>query len=347
MRNMNSQGDTEAATLRDIVEIVRSHPGLTGKAGLKLVSEVLGASDWVQGPGDDTAAVPQAPSSQDTFVLAAGEAIYPPLLRADPCSAGMAAVIANVNDVAAMGGRPLGIVDTIVAPEATARLILEGMNTAARMYHVPILGGHLTILDDADPSLSAFIVGHAQHLLSATSVARGQALLLACCLDGTMRADFPFFSSSRERGDRLAHDIETLAVLADTGRCLAAKDVSMAGLLGSLAMLLEPTGCGATVVLDKVPRPAGVPLNRWVQAFPQFSFLLCAPPAAVPACRQAFAERGLTCEEIGGIDGSGELKLQLGSRRHMLLDLSAGPVTGLRREPATAPGNQPTGPSHG
>lgn len=334
MRGMNGQRDTDAATLRDIVETVRSHPGLTGKAGLKLVSEVLGASDWVQGPGDDTAAVPQAPSSQETFVLAAGEAIYPPLLRADPCSAGMAAVIANVNDVTAMGGRTLGIVDTIVAPERIARLLLEGMNTAARMYHVPILGGHLTILDDADPSLSAFVVGQAQRLLSVTHVAPGQTLLLACCLDGTMRPDFPFFSSSQQRGDRLAGDVETLAVLADAGQCLAAKDVSMAGLLGSLAMLLEPTRCGATVDLDQVPRPAGVPLSRWVQVFPQFSFLLCAPPAAVPVCRQAFAARGLTCAEIGGIDGSGELRLQLGSQRHMLLDLSADPVTGLRRKPA-------------
>ena len=158
-----------------------------------------------------------------------------------------------------------------------------------------------------------------------------------------MRANFPFFSSSQERGDRLAHDIETLAVLADTGRCLAAKDVSMAGLLGSLAMLLEPTGCGATVVLDKVPRPPGVPLNRWVQAFPQFSFLLCAPPAAVPACRQAFAEpaRSHLRRKLVTSTEAGELKLQLGSRRHMLLDLSADPVTGLRREPALTPPGKP------
>lgn len=344
---MTSQGDSDAAMLRDIVDMVRSHPGLTGKASLRLISEVLGPGDWVKGPGDDTAAIPQAPSSRETFVLAAGEAIYPPLLRADPCSAGMAAVIANVNDVAAMGGRPLGIVDTIVAPEQTARLILEGMSTAARMYDVPILGGHLTIVDDADPSLSAFVVGRADHLLSVTRVTDGQVLLLACCLDGTMRADFPFFSSSQERGDRLAHDIETLAVLADEGRCLAAKDVSMAGLLGSLAMLLEPTGCGATVFLDKVPRPAGVPLNRWVRAFPQFAFLLCAAPAAVPACREAFAARGLTCEEIGGVNGSGQLQLQLGSRQQMLLDLSAAAVTGLRRESVpNAPGNQPGGTNH-
>jgi hypothetical protein len=94
--------------------------------------------------------------------------------------------------------------------------------------------------------------------------------------------------------------------------------------------------------------PGGSAAESMGAGLPPFSFLLCAPPAAVPACRQTFAERGLTCEQIGGVDGSGELKLQLGSRRRMLVDISAGPVTGLRREPAPAPpGNQPAGPSHG
>lgn len=195
---MNGQGDTDAATLAGIAETVRSHPGLAGKAGLKLVSQALGASDWVSGPGDDTAATWQPPSGRETFMLAAGEAIYPPFLRTDPCSAGMAAVIANVNDAAAMGGRPLGIVDTIIASERIARQILEGMSAAAK---------------------------------------------------------------------------------------------------------------------------------------------------AVPACRRAFAARGLACAEIGGIDRSGELALQLVSRRQMALDLSADLVTGLRRGPA--PGNERAGPGLG
>jgi uncharacterized protein len=326
---MDNRINHRDGALDDIALLVRQHPGLRAKAGLGLVTDVLGSTDWITGPGDDAAAVMQPATDRETFLLAAGEAIFPPFVRADPFEAGVGAVVANVNDIAAMGGRPGGIVDTIIAPEPVARQILEGLRSAAGRYGVPVVGGHLSIRDDADPALSAFAFGQARRLLSATSVADGQTLLLACCLDGKMREDFPFFSSFDERADRLADDIGLLAGLAEAGHCRAAKDVSMAGLLGSLAMLLEPTGCGATLDLDKVPRPVGVPVTRWLEAFPLFSFLLCAPAPEVPACRQAFSERGLVCDAVGQIDGTGRLRVMAGTRDVPVLDLARDRVTGL------------------
>jgi selenophosphate synthetase-related protein len=103
----------------------------------------------------------------------------------------------------------------------------------------------------------------------------------------------------------------------------------MAGILGSLAMLLEPTRCGVVVDLDAMPRPPGVPLTAWVGAFPSLGFLLCAPPAQVPACRAAFAARGLACEQIGLLDASGAIRARLGGREELLIDLGQEPVTGL------------------
>jgi len=326
---MDNRTDPRSELLDDVAAAIGQHPGLRAKGGLGLVTDVLGPTDWITGPGDDAAAIVQPATEGETFLLAAGEAIFPPFVRADPFDAGIGAVVANVNDIAAMGGRPAGIVDTITGPEPVARLILEGLRSAAEHYGVPVVGGHLSIRDDGDPSLSAFAFGHARRLLSATSVADGQTLLLGCCLDGKMRADFPFFSSFEERAERLACDIGLLAGLAEGGHCLAAKDVSMAGLLGSLAMLLEPSGCGATVDLEKVPRPPDIPVDRWLEAFPLFSFLLCAPPAEVPACREAFSARGLACAEIGRIDGTGRLAVMSGTRGIPVLDLTRDRVTGL------------------
>src|SRR3712207_6564599 len=86
---------------------------------------------------------------------------------------------------------------------------------------------------------------------------------------------FPFFPSFHERGTRVQGDIALLADLAGAGHAVAARDVSMAGLLGSLAMLLEPTGCGVTVDLDHLPRPVDIPLETWLGVFPSYGFLLC------------------------------------------------------------------------
>jgi selenophosphate synthetase-related protein len=317
-----------AVDLDLITRQFRENPALRAKAELRLVSEVLGPSDWLAGPGDDAAALPDG----DGHLLVAGEAIFPPFVEADPEGAGIASVLANVNDVAAMGGRPLAIVDTIVAPEPIARAALVGMRRAAALHRVPIVGGHLTVRE-GPPSLSAFVLGRAQTPLSATRAAAGQTLLLACALDGEMRRDFPFFSAIRQRGERAAGDVALLAEAADRGLCAAAKDVSMAGLLGSLGMLLEPNRLGAMVDLDRVPRPADVALDLWLRAFPSFIFLLCADPDRVEDCRALFASRGLTCEAIGTLDGSARLRARLGSREALLLDLAAEIVTGI----ATAP----------
>ena len=297
---------------------------MRAKSHLRLVTDVLGPTDWMGGPGDDAAALP----FDSSFVLVAGEAIYPPFVEADPFGAGIAAVLANVNDVAAMGGRPLAIVDTIVGPEEAARKLLEGMRAAAEAYGVPIVGGHLTQLSAA-PSLSAFVLGRTARVLSSRNAAPGQALMLACCLEGRMRQDFPFFSSIRERGPRAAKDLELLSVVAERGLCAAAKDVSMAGLIGSLAMLLERNRLGVSLDLERLPRPADVALPTWLSAFPSFAFLLCAPPAATESCRRLFHERGLTCEVIGELDSSGKIRARLGGEEALLLDLETEVVTGL------------------
>jgi selenophosphate synthetase-related protein len=64
-------------------------------------------------------------------------------------------------------------------------------------------------------------------------------------------------------------------------------------------------------------------------AFPAFSFLLCAPPAAAEACRRPFLERGLACEPVAVLDGSGELRVRLGGAEALVLDLNRERVTGL------------------
>ena len=313
----------------EVVTAVRQNPSIVAKRAIGLVSEVLGAAGWVDGPGDDGAAL----DADGRTVIACGEALWPPFVRSDPHGAGIAAVLANVNDVAAMGGVPLGIVDTIVADEPTARAALEGMRYASELYRVPIVGGHLTI-SDTDTSISAFAVGSAGAVLSTINVRAGQDLVVAACTQGTMRDDFPFFPSFAERGADLADDVRLLRDIAEAGLAVAAKDISMAGLVGSLAMLLEWGAFGANVDLEALPAPAGVPLARWCNCFPCYGFLLTCEPDRTKECVERFISRGLSAGRVGGIDTSGLVVLEAGDRSETVVDLSTTPVTGLQRKPA-------------
>jgi selenophosphate synthetase-related protein len=209
-----------------------------------------------------------------------------------------------------------------------AREVLRGLRDGSAVYRVPLVGGHLTIHDGA-PALSAFGLGWSRRALSVTRAAPGQLLLVACCTQGRMRPEFPFFGSLTERGDRLGDDVRVLASVAESGACAAAKDVSMAGLIGSLAMLLEYGRLGVTVDLDAVPCPPGIALQTWLMCFPAFAFLLCVPPERAAECAEAFSGRGLDVAAVGELDDSGVLSIRQRERRAAVLDLRAEIVTGL------------------
>ncbi|MFD0503755.1 AIR synthase-related protein [Streptomyces chiangmaiensis] len=153
-----------------------------------------------------------------------------------------------------------------------------------------------------------------------------------------MRTDFPFFRSFEARGKRCAGDVRVLTSVAESGACVAAKDVSMAGLVGSLAMLLEWGGHGATVDLDALPTPDGVSLAAWLTCFPSFAFLLCVPAGREEDCAAPFRDRGLAASVIGEIDDSGAVSLSLGDRTETVMTVSDSPVTRLDR---TSPGPSP------
>jgi selenophosphate synthetase-related protein len=305
--------------------VLRSSSGWRAKADIAVVRDVFGGSDWLRGPGDDGAAVRVGREE----VIACGEAILPPFVERDPYGAGVAAVLTNVNDVAAMGAVPLAIVDTVVGPLDTCRAVLDGMRFASSLYDVPVVGGHLTRSAD-QVALSAFALGRCPgRPLSALRVRPGQALALVVCLDGKMRPDFPFFPSFDERGHRLAGDVRLLAELAADGVVEAAKDVSMAGIFGSIAMLLEPTRCGASIPVDAVPVPAGIDFDVWSSCFPCFALLVTMAPEHEDRSRQAVEQRGLTYAQLATVDASGVLALVDDRDQAVLVDLNADPVTGL------------------
>jgi len=321
--------------LHELVQSVLTNPALRAKAEIALVGEVLGATDWRSGPGDDGAVVTTVTTATTATtagasVIACGEALWPPFVRADPRGAGFAAVLTNVNDLAAMGAEPLGIVDTVVGTQAVARQALAGMREAAELLDVPIIGGHLTI-HDGEPAISAFGIGSTPAPLSVTNARAGQSLVVAAALDGTMRPDFPFFPAFQNRGAHCAGDVRVLPALAAEGIVVAAKDISMAGLAGSLAMLLEPGGHGVTVDVAAVPTPAGVPLTWWFNCFPSYGFLLCVPPGRESRCIEAFTQRDLAASVVGTLDDSGEFAMRLDGARESVLRLDEYRVTGLSR----------------
>jgi uncharacterized protein len=308
--------------LEQLAASVRAAPSLQAKRELAVIARVAGVAD-----GDDAALVPHA----GAFLVVCGEALHPAFVRSDPFAAGAAAVVTNAADVRAMGGRPLALVDMLVSPDrAHAESVLEGLKWAAGLLGVELVGGHLTI--GHEPALSASCTGVAERPLRSRDALPGDALLAAFALEGEYRGYTNFFSSLRHRpAERLRDDGEALTEVAAAGLSRAARDVSMPGVAGSLLQLIEVAGCGAVLDLDGLPRPADVPVERWVMTFPSFGFLLAVPPERASDAAEPFLKRGLACAECGRLDDSGVLRLAAAGREAPVWDLGAEPFTGLGR----------------
>ena len=307
--------------LQALVAAVRSAPGVLGKRDITVIERLGGHID-----GDDAALVPYG----DGYLVVCGEAISPPFLRADPYGAGSAAVVTNVSDVRAMGGRPLALVDMLVSPDREhAERVLDGIAWAADLLGVPVVGGHVTIGEE--PALSASCTGVATTPLRATSAKPGDVLLAAFALDGRYMSETrPFFTALHDRTpEQLRDDGEALVEVAEQGLCHAARDVSMPGIAGSLLQMIEGAGCGARLDLDALPRPDGAPLERWLLTFPSFGFLLAAAPEHVDAACAVFTRRGLRCAPCGSFDDSRVLRLASGGAEAPAWDLAGAPLTGL------------------
>ncbi len=317
-------GEVRGYDLEQIVATVREYSGVAGKGPIAAVRSAIDTSDPVHGPGDDGAVVEVG----DRNIVVCGEALSPPFVAADPYGAGVAAILANVNDVAAMGAVARGIVNTLVGPAEMTAEVMRGMVDAAAMYDVPIVGGHLTERP-GDTSVSAFAVGDADGVLSMANVAAGQTVLFACFLDGTMRTDFPFFRSIDEQAHRFAADVRVLPAVAARGLAVSAKDVSMAGPLGSLAMLLEFRGLGAEIDLDRLPVPAATDFLQWLICFPSYAFWLTCSPDTAADCVQAFVDADLVCAEVGTVGEGSAVKLTGGGGEATLLDFARDSITGL------------------
>jgi selenophosphate synthetase-related protein len=307
--------------LAHLAAVIRDAPGLRAKRELTLVAAALPGID-----GDDAAVVPHGAEQ----VVLAGEAIAPAFAASDPYSAGAAAVVTNISDVRAMGGRPVALVDTVVSPDREhARQVLEGLAWAANLFGVPVAGGHLTL--GGPPAVSAVCTGLVQTPMRASAARPGDPLIVAFCLDGEYRGEAPFFSSLRVRSAKqLRVEGDALVEVAEDGLCRAARDISMPGVGGSLLQLLELSRCGATLHLDRLPRPSGTPLERWLVTFPSFGFVLAAVPGREAEACAVFRARGLAAEVCGVLDSTHVLRVVHGDDALDVWDLSREPLTALR-----------------
>jgi uncharacterized protein len=307
--------DDDHATLNRLSSFLETNAAVVAKATIQQTYRPACALAGNVRVGDDCAAIPEG----DGFLLLAAEGMLESFVADDPWFAGYSAVMVNLSDVAAMGGRPLAIVDVLWTPNlANSAAIWEGMAAASQAYDVPIVGGHTTVTGAGSVFLAAAVLGKARKLITSFDARPGDDLLMAVDLRGGYRGGKPFWNASvGAPPQRLRDGLSLLPILAGQGWCRAGKDISNGGIVGTLSMLLECSKIGAELWLDRLPRPEDVALERWLVSFPSFGYLLSVAPENSSQTIARFDQLGIACARVGQMTASQSLILSYGSAREV------------------------------
>lgn len=264
---------------------LRAAPGGLGPAGFV-------GDDGVPLPGSD--------------IVAACDAIIPSMVERDPEWAGWCSVLVNVNDLTAMGATPVGLLDAVGAPtRSLLTRIMRGVAQAAQAWRVPVLGGHTQI--GVPAALAVTALGRTSNPVPSGGGVAGDSLRLTADLTGGWRPGYQgrqWDSTSNRSSDELV----TMAGMVETTRPRAAKDVSMAGIVGTAGMLAEASGTGAEFDVSAIPRPAGAEMGSWLTCFPGFGMLTVGGSALVQpdgvaseVCGRLTAEPGVRLRWPDGV----------------------------------------------
>jgi putative methanogenesis marker protein 2 len=326
-----------------IATVVREYEGVRRKHAIgEMVKAIrIDAPDVIASFGEDAAVI----SHDDEALLLAADGIWSRLMEADPYWAGYCSVLVNIHDIAAMGGKPIAMVDVLsIANPEIEKKVIEGMHDASLQFNVPIVGGHLHP-DTPYSVIDVAILGIAKRdsVIYSHTAEGGNRVVAAIDIDGRVHPSciLNWDSVTMKSSEQVRRQIHLLEELGREHLVTAGKDISNPGIIGTLGMLLEVSGKGATIDLDAIPRPDmechGLTFEQWVRMYPGMGFILTTRDEHIDEICRRFAGVGMTARCIGTVDDSRELRITYQGDDSSVFDFTHNGIMGLFTDPGSCP----------
>ena len=299
----------------NLVKDIQEFKGVSRKSSIdnviNLLSEAYNVSgDVVIDIGDDASAVD---IGNNQVILIAADGIWGDIMNVNPYWAGYCSVLVNVNDIAAMGGKPLAMVNIMsINNDEIYEDLLTGIKDGCLKFGVPMVGGHLHPDADCD-SLGVAIVGIAQKdkLITSFGAEVGDKIIVAIDLDGKPHEMFSLnWDTTYDKDAQLVRDqIIAVQYLAEHDYIKSGKDISNPGILGTLEMLLETSGKGGEVNLLDIPINENMPWNDWLKSYPGSGFVFTASDDKCEFIKEYLAKYSIEANVVGEVTDTNSLYL--------------------------------------
>ena len=301
--------------LENLVKSIQEFEGVSRKSSIDNVISLLEESYNVSGDviidiGDDASAID---IGNNQVILLAADGIWGQIMNVNPYWAGYCAVLVNVNDIAAMGGKPLAMVNIMsISNDEIYEDLLRGIKDGCLKFGVPMVGGHLHPDGEVD-SLGVAIAGIAQKdkIITSFGAESGDKVIVAIDLDGKPHETFNLnWDTTYDKDPNLVQDqITAVQYLAENNYIKSGKDISNPGILGTLEMLLETSNKGAIVELDKIPRNENVEWVDWLRSYPGSGFVFTATEDKCNFIKEYLAKYSIEAEIVGEVNNDNSLYL--------------------------------------
>lgn len=300
---------------KNLVKSVQEFEGVTRKSSIDTVTSLLTESYNVSGDvvidiGDDASAID---IGNNQVVLIAADGIWGQIMNFNPYWAGYCSVLVNVNDIAAMGGKPLAMVNIMsVKHDEIYENLLAGIKDGCLKFGVPMVGGHLHPDGEVD-SLGVAIVGIAKKdkLITSFGAEVGDKIIVAIDLDGKPHEMFELnWDTTYDKDKQLVQDqITAVQYLAERDYIKSGKDISNPGILGTLEMLLETSDKGAIVNLEDIPKNENISWENWLKSYPGSGFIFTANEENCEFIKKYLKDYSIEANVVGEVTGECSLYL--------------------------------------
>ena len=108
-------------------------------------------------------------------------------------------------------------------------------------------------------------------------------------------------ANSGKSPQQLLSRLEVMPQIAEQELAFAAKDISNAGILGTMAIMLENSGVGGRIDLNAIPKPATLDIGDWVLCFQSYGFVLATAPDKTAQVLALFAGQNISAGVVGTV----------------------------------------------
>ena len=324
--------------LDTLVDSIRSYDGITRKNFIKRATQILDDTYNISGRtaigfGDDASAIN---IGNNNLLLMAADGMWGRLMEGDPRWAGYCSVLVNVNDIAAMGGVPMGMTNVIsVNNIEICNEIMMGIKEGVEKFGVPMVGGHIhpdTPYTALDVSITGIV--RKDDLITSGGANVGDSIIIGIDLDGQQHPNFPlnWDTTTHKTPEMVQSQILVMNSIARRHLLTAGKDISNPGILGTLGMLLEASEVGATVELERIPRNSNVNWEDWLKVYPGSGFVLTAEEKNVEEAIEMLENVNITSNVAGRIIEDKKLYLTHDNQEKIVFDFNHDIIMGIKED---------------